>query len=86
MVFKSYLQLSIHISIQNLSEFGETETKLLAALTSIWETLSSIDQYTVILSWYPKVEDILCPLRTSEFMSKPLKKAVNDRYIELLQI
>ena len=43
MVFKTYLQLSILISIQNESKFGETETKLLVALTSIWKTLSSID-------------------------------------------
>ena len=40
----------------------------------------------VILSWYPKVENILRPLRTSDFVTKPLKKAINDRYIELLQI
>ena len=43
MVFKTYLHLSILISIQNVTEFGETETKLLVALTSIWKTLSSID-------------------------------------------
>ena len=50
MVFKTYLQLSIPISIQNLSGFGDIETKLLAALISIWKTLSSIDHHTVILS------------------------------------
>ena len=49
MVFKTYLHLLIPISIQNVSEFGETETKLLVALTSIWKTLSSIDQYIFIL-------------------------------------
>ena len=86
MVFKTNVQLSILISIQNVSEFGETEKKLLATLTSIWKTLTSIDQHTVILSWQPKVEDILRPLRTSDFMSKSLKKDINDRYNELLQM
>ena len=33
MVFKTYLHLLIPISIQNVSEFGETETKSLVALT-----------------------------------------------------
>ena len=43
MMFKTYLQLSIPISNQNVTEFGETETKYVVALTSIWKTLSSID-------------------------------------------
>ena len=43
MVFKTYLELSIPITIQAVTEFGETEEKLLAALTSIWKTLTSID-------------------------------------------
>ena len=72
MVFKTYLQLSILIFIQNLTDFGETETKLLATLTSIWKSLSSIDQHTVIFSWHPKVEDSLRPLKTSDSMSNPL--------------
>ena len=33
MVFKTYLQLSIPISIQNVTKLGETEEKLLTALT-----------------------------------------------------
>ena len=87
MVFITYLQFSIPIFIQNVTEFGETETKLLVAFTSIWKTLSSIDQHTVILSWHSKVEDILRPLRTSDFVSKSFpKKTINDRYIELLQM
>ena len=71
MVFKTYLQLSIFISIQNVAEFGETEEKLLTALTSIWKTLTSIDQHTVIFSWHPKVEDTLRSLRSSDFLSPP---------------
>ena len=87
MVFITYLQFSIPIFIQNVTKFGETETKLLVAFTSIWKTLSSIDQHTVILSWHSKVEDILRPLRTSDFVSKSFpKKTINDRYIELLQV
>ena len=85
MVFKTYLQLSISISIQNATEFGETEEKLLTALTSIWKTLASIDQHTVILSWHPKIEDTLRPLRVVDFTSKPHKR-LNDRYIEMLQM
>ena len=50
MVFKTYLHLSITIFIQNVFEYGETETKLLAALASIYKALSSIYQHTVILS------------------------------------
>ena len=86
MVFRTNLQLLISISIQSITEFGERETKLLAALTSIWKILSSIDHHTFILSWQYKVEDILRPLRTSDFMSKLLTRVINDRYIELLQI
>ena len=87
MVFKTYLELSIPISIQAVTEFGETEEKVLAALTSIWRTLTSIDQHTVILSWHPKVEDTLRPLRSVDFTTKPpKKKALNDRYIDMLQM
>ena len=68
-MFKIYLQLSIPISIQNVAEFGETKENVLTALTSIWKTLSSIDQHTVILTWHPKVEDTLRPLRASDFLS-----------------
>ena len=70
-VFKTYLQLSIPISIPNVTEFRETEENLLIALTSIWKTLASIDHHRVILSWHRKVEDILRPLRATDFMSTP---------------
>ena len=67
MVFKIYFLLSNLISLQNVSESGETETKFLAALTSIWKTVSFINQHAVIQLWHPKVEDILRPLQTSDF-------------------
>ena len=68
MAFKTYLQVSIPISIQNVTEFGDTEVKILTALTSIWKILASIDQHTVILSWNPKIENTLRPLRAVDFM------------------
>ena len=73
MVFTTYLQLSIPISIQNVSEFEEIETKLLTALASIWKTLSSIDQHTVILSWSPKIEDICVFSGLRNSCQNPLK-------------
>ena len=85
MVFKTYLQLSIPISIQNVTEFGETEDKLLVALTSIWKTLASIDQHTVILSWYPKIEDTLRSLRAVDFPSAPPPPKKRHSTIDILK-
>ena len=87
MVFKSHLQLSIPVFVQNVIEFGETEIKLLAALTSIWKTLSSIDQYIQSSFHDTQKSRIFCVLfRPRTSCQNPRKKAMNDQYIELLQI
>ena len=80
MVFKTYLHLSIPISIQNVVEFGETEKTLFTALTSIWKKLASIDQHTVILSWHPRSR-ILCVLSALRTSCQNPKQKDNQRSI-----
>ena len=86
MVFKTYLQLSLPITIQQANEYGTTETKKLEKITTIWRVLTSIDSKYVILTCHPKVEETLCPLKFIDCMKKLIKKEVNDKYIELLQM
>ena len=86
MVFKNYLQLSLHTSIQNVNEFGSIEIKALEAMTSIWKILTAIDRYIVILAWQPKTENIIRPLNTIDLAKIVTKKVVNCKTIELLQM
>ena len=39
MAFKTYLQLSLPIAIQHVTEYGATETKTLEVITEIWKVL-----------------------------------------------
>lgn len=59
---------------------------MLEALTSIWKILTSIDHHIVIVAWLPKVKDVLLPIDINNFMKAMTKKAVNDKFIELLQM
>ena len=86
MLFKTYLQLFLPIAIQQVTEYGAPETKTLEAITEIWKVLLSINRHNVILSWHLKAEDTLIPLKSMECTKKMTKKAVNDKYIELLQM
>ena len=80
------MKLSVPISVQHVTKFGSIEVKLLEAVTSIWKTLSEINNKTLILVWYPKVENGLRPIRSVD-LTKPLsKKTVKDTYIETLQM
>ena len=86
MVFKTYLQLSLPIAIQQVTEYGATETRTLEAITEIWKALVSINRHNVILAWHLKTEDTLRPLTSTDCEKTLTKKAVNDKYIELLQM
>ena len=66
MIFKIYLQLLLHISIQQINEYGATETKTLEAITTIWRVLIPIDSKSVILAWRQKVQEILRPLKSMD--------------------
>ena len=59
MVFKTHLQFSLPITIQQVNEYSATETKILEAFTSICKMLPSIDNKSFILAWYLKVKDSL---------------------------
>ena len=74
MVFKTYLQLSLPIAIQQINEYGATEIKTQESITVIWKVLTSIDSKSVILAWYPKVEEILCPLKTLDYVKTLTKR------------
>ena len=86
MAFKSYLQLSLSIAIQHVTEYGTTETIIFKAITEIWKALLSINRHNVILSWHLKTEDTLIPPTSMNCTKNLTKKAVNDKYIELLQM
>ena len=73
MAFKTYLQLSLPITMQQLTKYGATETKQLEAITEIWKVLLSANRHNVILFWYLKMEDTLKPL-TSIDCTKTLTK------------
>ena len=45
--FKTYLQLSLPIAIQQVTEYRATETRTLEALTEIWKTLTSVNIHNV---------------------------------------
>ena len=55
-------------------------------MTSIWKVLTTIDQYTVIQTWHPKIDNVLRPLNTIDLAKTMKKQAVNDKFIELLQM
>ena len=86
MVFKTYLQLSLPIAIQHVTEYWAIETKILETITEIWKALLSINRHNVIISWYLKTEDTLKPLTSMDCTKNLTQKAVNDKYIELLQM
>ena len=86
MEFKTYLQLSLHIVIQQVTEYGVTLKNILEVITEIWKVLLSINRHNVILSWHLKAEDTLIPLKLMNCTHTLTKKAVNDKYIELLQM
>ena len=86
MAFKSYLQLSLPITIQHGNTYSATETKTLEAIAAIWRVLTSIDSESVILAWYPKVGETLRPLKPMDCMKILTKNAVNDKYIKLILI
>ena len=86
MAFKSYLQLSLPITIQHVNTYSATETKTLEAIAAIWRVLTSIDSESVILAWYPKVGETLRPLKTMDCIKILTKNAVNDKYIKLILI
>ena len=73
MAFKTYLQLSLPITMQQVTEYGATEIKQLEAITEIWKVLLSVNRHNVILSWHLKTEDTLKPL-TSIDCTKTLTK------------
>ena len=72
--------------IQQVSEFGSTEVKLLEVVTSIWKKISEIDNKTVILAWHPKVENVLRSMRSVDLTKLFSKKTVNNKYIGILQM
>ena len=79
MVFETYLQLSLHIAIQQVNEYGATEIKALEEIIVIWRVLTSIDSNSVILARYPKMEKILRLLKSLDYMKTLTKEAVNDK-------
>ena len=84
MAFKTHMQLSQLIVIQHVNEYSATETKTLEAITTIGRVLTSIDSKSIILAWYPKVKEPIRLLKSMDCMKTLRKKAVNDKYIELL--
>ena len=86
MAFKTYLQLSLPIAIQHITEYGATEAKKLDTITEIWKVLLLVHRHNVILSWHLKTEDTLKPLTSMDCTKTLTKKVVNDKYIELLQM
>lgn len=67
-------------------KFGTTEQAVLDAVTKIWKILSELDTVTFILAWNPRMKNTVRPLKNGD-LSKPLtKKAINDKYIETLQM
>ena len=86
MVFKTYVKLTLPIAIQQATEFGATEQAVLDAVTKIWKILSELDTSTFILAWNPKVENTVRPLKNGDLAKTLTKKAINDKYIEPLQM
>ena len=86
MVFKTYVKLTLPIAIQQATEFGATEQAVLDAVTKIWTILSELDTATFILAWHPQVENTVHPLKNGDFAKTLTKKAINDKYIEPLQM
>ena len=86
MVFKTYVKLTLPISIQQAMEFGATEQVVLDAVTKIWKSLSELDTATFILSWHPQVENTVRPLTNGDLAKTLTKKAINDKYIAPLQM
>ena len=41
--------------------------------------MTAIDQHTVILVWYQKVEEVFRPLKINDFV-KAILKIVNDKF------
>ena len=46
MAFKTYVKLTLPISIQQATEFGTTEQAILEALSTIWKSLAEFDTVT----------------------------------------
>ena len=55
-------------------------------VTKIWKILSELYTTTFILAWNPRLENTVRPLKNGD-LAKPLtKKAINDKYIETVQM
>ena len=52
MVFKTYMQLSLPIAIQQVTEYRVIETNILGAITKIRKELLSVNRHNVIPFWY----------------------------------
>ena len=52
MVFKTYMQLSLPIAIQQVTEYRVIETNILEAITKIRKELLSVNRHNVIPFWY----------------------------------
>ena len=88
MTFKTYLKLSLPIAIQYVTEYGATETKILETITEFWKVLLSVNRRNVILSWIMALKDGTHTETTNVdgLYKNSDKKAVADKYIELLQM
>ena len=72
-VFTASLKLPITIVIQQVTNYGVTEANLMETLMYIFKTMSDKDNKTLTLAWYPKVKNIVRPLKSVD-LTKPLSK------------
>ena len=49
---------------------------MLEGFTEIWKIITDIDNNTFVLSWYPKVEKSLRPLKSIDLVKVIFRKAI----------